>query len=282
MNKSDKITDEEAWEYVVEQEKLIKWALFKTLPKHWTMFAGEGESSDVVQECRINAHKSVKRIGCCTTAIVNATKWTLFELIRVEKNRLKGLESYSSSHEARQVSYDNHEHAEDYRQHILSVLKSLNYREREIINMRFGFGDGSFYTLNQVARVFSVTRERIRQLEGKAIRKLQHPTRANNLRYLLEGMTCDLNLDKYFDSNHSCYFLERAGILIPEKDKSGHIPAAVPPDPLVLSYRNKKYRVIWSNMNVPEDKKTSIFRLAIDRIRDLNDPLPWLQDISLQ
>lgn len=67
------------------------------------------------------------------------------------------------------------------KQRIEQVLKSLTYREREIIKLRYGIGDGYTYTLEEVGRIFKVTRERVRQVEAKAIRKLQHPVRARKL-----------------------------------------------------------------------------------------------------
>ncbi|HEV8003741.1 MAG TPA: sigma-70 family RNA polymerase sigma factor [Planctomycetaceae bacterium] len=62
------------------------------------------------------------------------------------------------------------------------VLKSLTYREREIIRLRYGLGDGYSYTLEETGRIFKVTRERIRQIESKALKKLQHTTRSTHLR----------------------------------------------------------------------------------------------------
>jgi RNA polymerase primary sigma factor len=61
------------------------------------------------------------------------------------------------------------------------VLNTLSYREREIIKLRYGIGDGYTYTLEEVGRIFKVTRERVRQVEAKAIRKLQHPVRSRKL-----------------------------------------------------------------------------------------------------
>ena len=61
------------------------------------------------------------------------------------------------------------------------VLDTLTYREREIIKLRYGIGDGYTYTLEEVGRIFKVTRERVRQIEAKAIRKLQHPIRSRKL-----------------------------------------------------------------------------------------------------
>ena len=68
------------------------------------------------------------------------------------------------------------------------VLKTLTYREREIIKLRYGLGDGYTYTLEEVGRIFKVTRERVRQIEAKAVRKLQHPVRSRQLRGFLEGV----------------------------------------------------------------------------------------------
>ena len=61
------------------------------------------------------------------------------------------------------------------------VLKTLSYREREIIKLRYGLGDGYSYTLEEVGHIFKVTRERIRQIEAKAVRKLQQPSRSQEL-----------------------------------------------------------------------------------------------------
>ena len=70
---------------------------------------------------------------------------------------------------------------------IEAVLKTLTYREREIIKLRCGIGDGYTYPLEEVGRIFKVTRERVRQVEAKAIRKLQHPVRARKLSPFLDG-----------------------------------------------------------------------------------------------
>ena len=72
---------------------------------------------------------------------------------------------------------------------IESVLKTLTYREREIIKLRYGIGDGYTYTLEEVGRIFKVTRERVRQVEAKAIRKLQHPVRSRKLEGFLDHKT---------------------------------------------------------------------------------------------
>jgi len=61
------------------------------------------------------------------------------------------------------------------------LLQTLTFREREIIRLRYGLGDGYTYTLEEVGRIFHVTRERVRQIEAKAVRKLQHPVRLQKL-----------------------------------------------------------------------------------------------------
>ena len=71
---------------------------------------------------------------------------------------------------------------------IEGVLKTLTYREREIIKLRYGIGDGYTYTLEEVGKIFKVTRERVRQVEAKAIRKLQHPVRARKLEGFLDKL----------------------------------------------------------------------------------------------
>jgi len=74
------------------------------------------------------------------------------------------------------------------RDRIENLLKTLTYREREIIRLRYGLGDGYTYTLEEVGRIFKVTRERVRQIEAKAVRKLQHPVRSKQLEGFLEGI----------------------------------------------------------------------------------------------
>jgi RNA polymerase primary sigma factor len=73
------------------------------------------------------------------------------------------------------------------RNQIEGILKTLTYREREIIRLRYGLGDGYTYTLEEVGRIFKVTRERVRQIEAKAVRKLQNPVRSQKI----EGFLAD-------------------------------------------------------------------------------------------
>lgn len=74
------------------------------------------------------------------------------------------------------------------REKIENLLKTLTYREREIIRLRYGLGDGYTYTLEEVGRIFKVTRERVRQIEAKAFRKLQNPIRSQHLEGFLKSM----------------------------------------------------------------------------------------------
>ena len=69
---------------------------------------------------------------------------------------------------------------------IADVLQSLDYREREILRLRYGLADGCTYTLQEIGRLFSVTRERVRQIVFEAIRKLQHPGPSGKLAGFLE------------------------------------------------------------------------------------------------
>jgi RNA polymerase primary sigma factor len=69
-----------------------------------------------------------------------------------------------------------------------AVMGDLTYREREIIRLRYGLADGYSYTLEEVGKIFSVTRERVRQIESKAVRKLQQPFRSRSLAGFMDGL----------------------------------------------------------------------------------------------
>ncbi|MCO8120285.1 sigma-70 family RNA polymerase sigma factor [Stieleria sp. TO1_6] len=72
------------------------------------------------------------------------------------------------------------------------AMETLNYREREILRLRYGLADGYTYTLEEVGRIFQVTRERVRQIESKAVRKLQQPYRSRSLASFLDGVDVSL------------------------------------------------------------------------------------------
>ena len=81
--------------------------------------------------------------------------------------------------------YDTNQHALKMR--IEEAMEHLNYREREILRLRYGLADGYSYTLEEVGKIFSVTRERVRQIESKAVRKLQQPYRSRTLASFIDG-----------------------------------------------------------------------------------------------
>ncbi len=96
------------------------------------------------------------------------------------------------------------------RSRITDLLRTLDYREREIIRHRYGLADGHCYTLSQIGKIFSVTRERVRQIETKALRKLQEPNASQQLASFLEqqeifplpdGGMMDLPHDNFADTN---------------------------------------------------------------------------------
>jgi RNA polymerase primary sigma factor len=75
---------------------------------------------------------------------------------------------------------------------IEEAMDTLNYREREILKLRYGLADGYAYTLEEVGRIFSVTRERVRQIESKAVRKLQQPYRSRALSSFIDGLEIEI------------------------------------------------------------------------------------------
>jgi RNA polymerase primary sigma factor len=77
---------------------------------------------------------------------------------------------------------------ESLRSRVADALRALTYREREVIRLRYGLSDGHTYTLADIGRIFSISRERVRQIETGALKKLQQPMRAQKLRGLLEHL----------------------------------------------------------------------------------------------
>ena len=82
------------------------------------------------------------------------------------------------------------------REKIIDVLDSLTERERNVLSLRFGLKDGYSRTLEEVGRQFKVTRERIRQIEAKALRKMRHPTRIRQLHGFFEADQSSVNKPK--------------------------------------------------------------------------------------
>ncbi len=75
---------------------------------------------------------------------------------------------------------------EQLKDKVAEILKSLTYRERESIRLRYGIGDGYQYTLEEVGKLFKITRECIKQIESKGMNKLRHPTVARKLEGFLD------------------------------------------------------------------------------------------------
>ena len=73
------------------------------------------------------------------------------------------------------------------REQLMEVLETLTDREKKVLMLRFGLIDGRAHTLEEVGRTFDVTRERIRQIEAKALRKLRHPSRSKRLKDFLDS-----------------------------------------------------------------------------------------------
>ena len=92
------------------------------------------------------------------------------------------VEDESDDDPLREMTHDH------LKRRIAAVLEGLNYREREIIRLRYGLADGYPYTLEEVGKIFCVTRERVRQIEAKAVRKLQHPCRCRELSGFIDGV----------------------------------------------------------------------------------------------
>ena len=84
------------------------------------------------------------------------------------------------------LSPEEYTENEILKEEIDDVLQSLQQREQEVLRLRFGLKDGTCHTLEEVGKKFNVTRERIRQIEAKALRKLRHPSRAKKLRDFME------------------------------------------------------------------------------------------------
>jgi RNA polymerase primary sigma factor len=93
---------------------------------------------------------------------------------------------FLEEHREEDPLYDTH--LEALKARLEEVMTELTYREREILRLRYGLADGYTYTLEEVGKIFSVTRERVRQIESKAVRKLQSPYRSRALTGFLDGV----------------------------------------------------------------------------------------------
>jgi RNA polymerase sigma factor (sigma-70 family) len=87
------------------------------------------------------------------------------------------------------------------KEQIQEAMLTLNYREREILKLRYGLEDGYAYTLEEVGKIFQVTRERVRQIESKAVKKLQHPHRSKSLVSFVDGAELPEVFDPLLDDH---------------------------------------------------------------------------------
>lgn len=252
----------DAWEYVVSQDRLIRWVLFKKYPKRWAMLASQGTPDDLLQECRITAHQSVQRFGPCSTAIVNATKWTLFRMLSKWKaQKQKNEKLFCFRIEDTECPHDL---PEDWSPAVHGLLKRLPSRTRQIIELRYGFEDGVCRTTKQVAKQFNVTKSRISQIERQAILYLQHY--GDYIDHIWRG-ECMYRLDA--DKLHSetsikdgVTFLLAAGLIRP--NPTGNIRlvsgsrysfADVIPKPLIVRLRGVSHKVLWGKVGGGTDQQ---------------------------
>ncbi len=124
--------------------------------------------------------------------------------------------------------------AEQLRGEINKVLKTLPYREREIIKLRYGLGDGHSYTLQEVGHIFKVTRERIRQIEAAAIRKLQQHSRSKELVGFLEMLK----------ERETIFGGESGGGWAEGSDRLSSITSGTPEELLALELRRQEVSVL--------------------------------------
>ncbi len=115
-----------------------------------------------------------------TTIWCNQLKWTMTRLYHKSKRRPVPL-----LREFVDCSYEQEFPNLECQSEIAAVLKSLTFREREIIRLRYGLGDGFTYTLEEVGRILKMSRERVRQIEYNAMKKLQRPPRCVRLQKLV-------------------------------------------------------------------------------------------------
>lgn len=147
----------------------------------WAATEAGGSIDDLVHEVVIALWKHPPpRDVNPSTAVCNQCLWVSGSLLKLAKRRrdtMNGFDPGTDHYETGRIAESN-----EMRTAIFRVLKTLSYREREIIKLRYGLEDGYNYSLEQTARIFRVTRERIRQIESKALLKMSHFTRSRHLK----------------------------------------------------------------------------------------------------
>jgi RNA polymerase primary sigma factor len=170
----------------------IRQAITRAIADHSRTVRVPVHIIDAIGKIRSVTHRMLQECGRepSIDEIAQQTHMTIEEIVRVQRfGRFPiSLDRTISEHDEstfselledeRAQSPQQQVANEALRERIDVVLRTLTYREREIIKLRFGIGDGYTYTLEEVGRIFKVTRERVRQVEARAIRKLQHPVRS--------------------------------------------------------------------------------------------------------
>lgn len=277
----------DAWNYVVSQDRLIRWVLFKKFPKRWAMWASEGKSADILQECRIAAHRSVLKYGPYPTAIVNATKWTLFRMLAKRKEQKeKNKRLYRFRIEDTEAPP---ELQEDWSPALRILLRYLPLRTRQIIELRYGLKDGVCRNLEQVAKRFNLTRSRIAQIERRAFLRLQHY--GDYIDYIWRG-ECMYRLDAdKLNSEASIKdgvtFLLAAGLIRPNPtgnirlvSGSRYSLADAIPKPLIVRLRGMDYKVLWDKVGGGTDRQK--INALMDTLRGIDDQAQGIPDCLME
>ena len=173
---------------VEEINHLINWYLSST-PKLKRRAMAVGGFSDVRDETWVRLLKHCSDEWRLTTVVCQAVRWTLYVMEGHQRKQDAFEQSILRNNQPPTAhqggTYEGMAVAtavkKELRERIDRVLKTLTYREREIIRLRYGLGDGYGYTLEEVGRIFKITRNRVREIESKAVRKMQHHTRTDLL-----------------------------------------------------------------------------------------------------
>ena len=151
--------------------------LIRTLARHWCRnWAGSRPAKSWPRRWKCRSRRSARSCASRRSRFRSKRRWAK------RTNRIWAISSWTRRHLSpaeQMINLNLHEQTAE-------VLKSLSPREEKIIRLRFGLEDGSEHTLEEVGQNFAVTRERIRQIEAKALRKLRHPSRSFRLKTFLE------------------------------------------------------------------------------------------------
>jgi len=178
IKRSEEVTRISTW-WLTE----AKWRM------SWSFTCGGIE--DVVNETWVRLLNQNLNVDAeLSTVVVTATRWTLSALTRRTKQSDFNYQLWRHAERCYppvtiEGEADESVNKTELSEAVERVLKSLTYREREVLKLRLGIGSDS-HTLEEAASVFGVSRERIRQIESKAVEKLQHHTRADYLKGFLD------------------------------------------------------------------------------------------------